>query len=245
MTKFVLLAALLMSAPLAAQTAPRRPPTTPPASTTPAPVAAIQHVRLSTSGGDIIIAVDNARAPATAANFLRYVDQRRMDGVNFYRAMRMGDGGLVQGGTRGDRARVLRGVAHEPTSATGLSHTDGAISMARGAPGTADGDFFIIVGSQMTGLDANPTGAGDNQGFAVFGRVVAGMDIVRTILAAPTSPTEGVGVMRGQMLSPAIRITAARRIRPDQLPITGPATAAPVPTTTPPAPPQTAPRPQP
>jgi peptidyl-prolyl cis-trans isomerase A (cyclophilin A) len=169
-------------------------------------------VQLTTSAGPITLAIDTARAPVTAANFLRYVDQRRLDGVAFYRAMRMGDGGLIQGGTRGDRARVLRPIPHEPTTQTGLSHTDMAISMARGAPGSADGDFFIIVGSQMTGLDANPAGAGDNQGFAVFGRVVAGQEVVRTILGSPTSPTEGEGVMRGQMLAPTIRITTARRV---------------------------------
>lgn len=174
----------------------------------------MEYVLLSTSAGPITIAVDTARAPVTASNFLRYVDQRRFDGVAFYRAMRMGDGGLIQGGTRGDRARIFRPIAHEPTTQTGLSHTDMTISMARGAPGTADGDFFIIVGTQMTGLDANPSGAGDNQGFAVFGRIVSGQDVVRSILTAPTSPTEGEGVMRGQMLSPVVRIGTARRISP-------------------------------
>jgi peptidyl-prolyl cis-trans isomerase A (cyclophilin A) len=217
------LALLTITSPLAAQIA--APAPVPPPAIAPAP-AAVQHVQLTTNAGPIILAIETQRAPITAANFLRYVDQRRLDGIMFYRAMRVGDGGLIQGGTRGDRARVRPPIAHEPTTQTGLSHTDGAISMARSAPGTADGDFFIILGNQMTGLNANPTASGDNQGFAVFGRVVSGMDIVRTILAAPTSPTEGEGVMRGQMLSPTIRITTARRIPP---PPTPPAPTAPPP----------------
>lgn len=215
---FLTLAALALHAPLAAQAVTDSGPPSPPV----VPAApAVQHVELVTGAGSITLAIEIQRAPVTAANFLRYVDQRRLDGVAFYRAMRIGDGGLVQGGTRGDRARVLRPIPHEPTTQTGLSHTDMAISMARGGPGTADGDFFIIVGPQMTGLDANPAAGGDNGGFAVFGRVVAGQDSVRAILAAPTSPTEGEGVMRGQMLSPIVRIVTARRV------------AAPVPPATP------------
>ncbi len=208
----LLMSALLLSAPALAQvTVPPPVVPAPPAAPTPLPV--LQHVRLMTSAGEIILALDMTHAPLTAANFLAYVDQRRLDGVVFYRTMRFGPGsGLIQGGTRGDRARVLRPIPHEPTTTTGLSHTDMAISMARGAPGTADGDFFIIVGPQMIGLDANPAGSGDNGGYAVFARVVAGQDVIRTILAGPTSPTEGEGVMRGQMLSPVVRILTARRV---------------------------------
>jgi peptidyl-prolyl cis-trans isomerase A (cyclophilin A) len=220
----IAMALLALSGPLTAQTTPQ-----PPAPATPAaPVpAAVQHVQLTTSAGDIVLAIETERAPITAANFLRYVDQRRLDGVVFYRAMRMGDGGLIQGGTRGDRARVRPPIAHEPTSQTGLSHTNMAISMARGAPGSADGDFFIIVGTQMVGLDASPTGTGDGLGFAVFGRVVSGDDVVRTILIAPTSPTEGVGAMRGQMLSPTVRIITARRVPAPPVPVVAPTSAQP------------------
>ena len=176
------------------------------------PAPAVQLVQLLTDIGPIIIAIETERAPITAANFLRYVDQLRLDGSVFYRSMRIGDGGLIQGGARGDRVRVLRPIAHEPTTSTGLSHVNMTISMARGAPGTADGDFFIIVGDQMIGLDANSSAAGDNLGYAVFGRLVQGEEVVRAILFAPTNPTEGEGVMRGQMLSPAIRIITARRV---------------------------------
>ncbi len=219
--------ALCAALPAHAQTTPG--PVAPSVAPMPVPVPAVQHVQLTTSAGAIIIAVEVERAPITAANFLRYVDQRRLDGITIYRRMPSGDGGLIQGGTRGDRARVLRGIPHEPTTQTGLSHTDGAISMARLSPGTADGDFFIIVGDQMTGLDANPAAAGDNLGFAVFGRVVSGMEIVRGMLSAPTSPTEGEGIMRGQMLSPPIRIATARRVAatPPPAPASAPAPVTP------------------
>lgn len=200
--------------PWPASAAPARPDTAPdPASAVPAPAPAL--VRLTTPLGVIGIEVDRARAPVTAANFLRYVEGRRLDGTVFYRAYRQGEtGGLVQFGVRGDPRRVLPRIAHEPTTQTGLSHTDGAISMARGAPGSADGDFFIIVGEGMRGLDARPDAPGDNLGYAVFGRVVEGMEVVRAILASPTSPTEGEGVMRGQMLAPSIPIIGARRVEP-------------------------------
>ena len=175
----------------------------------PAPV----RVTLETSAGNILVEVDPARAPISAANFLRYVDSRRLDGVDFYRAMHTGpEAGLIQGGVR-DPQRLFPPIAHEPTSQTGLSHVDGALSLPRFAPGTAAGDFSIMVGTQHY-LDAGPNSGGDRLGYAVFGRVVEGMDVVRRILAAPTSPTEGEGAMRGQMLSPRIRIVSARRVEP-------------------------------
>ena len=168
------------------------------------------RVTLTTSEGDIVLELDTARAPITAGNFLRYVDGRRLDGTDFYRAMRTGaETGLIQGGIR-ERRFLLSPIPHEATEQTGLSHVDGAISMARFAPGTAQSDYFISVGAHPA-YDAHPGAPGDNLGFAVFGRVVEGMDVVRRILRAPTSPTEGEGVMRGQMLSPRIRIVSARR----------------------------------
>jgi peptidyl-prolyl cis-trans isomerase A (cyclophilin A) len=175
-----------------------------PALAQPAPV----RVLVQTSEGNITLEVDSVRAPITAANFLRYVDQRLYDGATFYRAMPGGPGrGLIQAGV--DHRRRLPPIAHEPTSRTGLSHVDGAVSIARDAPGTATADITIMLGD-MTYLDA---GGVDPDGYAVFGRVVAGLDVVRRIQAAPTSPTEGEGAMRGQMLSPRIRILSARRVR--------------------------------
>jgi len=170
------------------------------------------RVVLETDAGRIVLELDTARAPITAGNFLRYVDGRRLDGTEFYRAMRTGEGaGLIQGGVR-DPRRLFPAIAHEPTSETGLSHVDGALSVPRFAPGSAQGDFTIMVGPQIY-LDAGPSSAsGDGLGYAVFGRVVEGMEVARRILAAPTSPTEGEGVMRGQMLSPRIRVVTARRL---------------------------------
>lgn len=184
-----------------------------PAPATPAPAAAPAYVQLTTARGTILVELDVARAPISARNFLRYVDARRFDGVSFYRALNLGQGyGLIQAGTRGAPAITYPPIAHEPTSRTGLSHIDGAISFARAAPGSANGDFFITIGA-LTSLDAQPAGSGgDPAGFAVFGRIVAGMDTVRAILAAPTDPNAGVGVMRGQMIAAPIRITTARRV---------------------------------
>jgi len=184
----------------------------PAATPTPAPAAnpalALVKVRLDTAAGPIVLAVDRAHAPLTAANFLRYVDGRKLDGVAFYRAVKVGDGyGLAQFGTRNDPKRTLPPVPFEPTSKTGLSHVDGAISMAMAKPGTAAGDFFVVVGD-LKSMDAHHA----DPGFAVFGRVVEGMDVIRRVLLAPTSPTEGVGVMKGQMLAPTIRIATARRV---------------------------------
>jgi peptidyl-prolyl cis-trans isomerase A (cyclophilin A) len=171
------------------------------------------QVALETGAGRIVVELDLARAPITARNFLRYVDAGRFDGVDFYRAMRASaDLGLIQAGIR-DPRRLFPPIAHEPTSQTGLSHVDGALSMARLGPGTATADFTIMVG-RMTYLDAAPGSGGDGLGYAVFGRVVEGMDVVRRILVSPTSPTEGEGAMRGQMLSPRIPILSARRVPP-------------------------------
>lgn len=183
---------------------------TPPAAT-PAP---LPRVALETSKGRIVLELDTAHAPITARNFLRYVDNRRYDGMQFYRAMRTGEGvGLVQGGIT-DARRLFPPVAHEPTSLTGLTHVDGALSAPRLQPGSARAEFTIMVGPQHY-LDAGPeSGSGDGLGYAVFGRVVEGMDVVRQILASPTSPTEGEGPMRGQMLQPRVRIVTARRLPP-------------------------------
>jgi peptidyl-prolyl cis-trans isomerase A (cyclophilin A) len=169
------------------------------------------RVILETSEGPILLELEKERAPITTANFLRYLDEKRLDGISFYRAMKIAPGyGLVQGGARHDPKRILPPIAHEPTNVTGLTHGDATISMARTEPGSANMDFFITVGAMPT-FDAQPEKPGDNLGFAAFGRVVEGMDVIRRMLDAPTSPTEGEGVMKGQMLSPPIKIVSARR----------------------------------
>lgn len=197
--------------PLAAQTPSVPIPTTTP--TVAAPKPAMVRVELVTEQGPILLELEKERAPVTTANFLRYVDGKRLDGITFYRASKVAPHfGLIQGGVRNDPKRVYSDIAHEPTSATGVTHGDGTISMARAAPGTASGDFFITVGAMPT-MDADPKAPGDNLGFAAFGRVAAGMDVVRRILDAPTSSTDGEGAMKGQMLAPAIKILAARRVK--------------------------------
>ena len=169
-------------------------------------------VTVETSAGAVTLALDAEHAPKTTANFLRYVDAKRLDGATFYRAMRHGaEGGLIQGGIGGDPKRSFPPVAHEATSETGLRHEAGTLSMARYAPGTAAGEFFILA-TAMPSLDADPQAPGDNAGFAAFGTVVDGMDVVRAILAAPVSATKGEGVMKGQMLDPEIRILSVRRV---------------------------------
>jgi peptidyl-prolyl cis-trans isomerase A (cyclophilin A) len=181
----------------------------PPAVVTPLP--ATVKVILKTSLGDIVLAVETQRAPITAANFLRYVDQKRLDGSDFYRAMAVGEDGqygLIQGGLRGNPKRVLKPIAHESTTVTGLSHVDAAISMARGDPGTATADFFVLIGD-LVSLDAQPSGG--DPGYAVFGHVVNGMDVVHLIFSQPRSPTAGAGVMKGQMLATPVKILTARR----------------------------------
>lgn len=196
---FLAAAALaLLPAPLAAQPAP-------------APV----RVLLQTGEGPITVELYRDKAPVTVANFLKYVDQKRLDGASFYRAARAEgappDYGLVQFGVRNNPKKLLPPIKHEPTSQTGLSHLSGTLSMARSAPGTAAGDIFIVVGD-MTSLDADPKAAGDNLGFAAFGRVVEGMDLVKRILAAPISPTAGEGAFKGQILARPVVISSARRL---------------------------------
>ena len=176
-----------------------------------APKPAIAIVTVQTAQGAIVIEVEKERAPITAGNFLRYVDEKRFDGATFYRSFSMGDDfGLLQGGVR-TVAKLLPPIAHEPTSKTGLTHKTGTVSMARAAEGTAQSDFFIVIGD-MSSLDAKPDQPGDNSGFAAFGHVVEGMDIVRTLMKGEISPTLGAdNGMQGQMLAAPVKIVSARR----------------------------------
>ena len=121
--------------------------------------------------------------------------------------------GLIEGGLSGDPRKVLPPVRHEPTSVTGILNKAGAISMARFAPGTATADFSILL-SDQPGLDADPTSADPDRqaGFAAFGQVVSGMDVVRRIYDAPLSPTAGSGVLKGEMLEKPVHILSIRRM---------------------------------
>lgn len=173
------------------------------------PMAGQVRVAIETSVGRFIVAVDQRRAPLTSANFLAYVDDQRLDGTTFYRAARRKSDpkfGLIQGGIDTDLRRALPPVRHEPTSQTGILHLDATLSMARpDRPNSASGNFFITVGPTPT-MDAQ----GSYIGYAAFGHVVAGMDVVRRILAVPTCC--GTGPMRGQMIIKPIIILHARRL---------------------------------
>jgi peptidyl-prolyl cis-trans isomerase A (cyclophilin A) len=183
----------------------------------PAPLPDIVRVRLETEAGAILLALDAKRAPITAANFVRYAEEGRFNGASFYRAAvtKAADGkpvkgrGFIQGGIRRNVRLMLDPIAHEPTSRTGLRHEAGTISMARSTETGvgAMGEFFILTAA-MPSMDAK----GDKEGFAAFGKVVAGMDVVRSILAAPTVANAGRGAMRGQMLQRPVRIVNARRV---------------------------------
>ena len=179
----------------------------------------LPHVALETSLGTIVLRIESARAPITAANFLKYVDARRYDGQPFYRTTRNwgADSTLIQMGVRTDARLVLPPVAHEPTTATGLAHCPGSVSLARGAPGTGTSDVFVALGP-IYGFDADPTAAGDNAGFAVFAEVVDGWSVAQAIAAAPVSDTAGEGVMKGQMLAAPVKIVRARRVPPPASP---------------------------
>jgi len=191
-----------------------------------APLPEKVRIALTTDLGPIVVEVDVKRAPASATNFVRYAESKRFDGTVFYRAMHLKWGeqpnGLIQAGTRNDPKRNLPPVPHEPTNITGISHKAGTLSMARYAPGTATGDFSIMV-SDQPGLDAQPDSADPEAkaGYAAFGQVIEGMDVVKAIFAAPISETEGEGFMRGQMLAQPVKIITARRL-PDAVPLPTP-----------------------
>ena len=149
------------------------------------------QVELRTELGTIRIEVDSARAPATAANFLRYVREGRYAGATFYRVRRdpaqlmQPTTGIVQGGLwYGDSTRLFPPVRFESTERTGLRHTDGTVSMARfDDPDGARAEFFVVLGDQPH-LDHRGPG---QEGYAAFGRVVAGMEVVRAIQALPAT----------------------------------------------------------
>lgn len=185
--------------------------------TRPFPNAASVSVEIITSLGPITLALETERAPITAGNFLRYVDEKRFDGTAFYRAVHYQreplPNGLLQGGTRGEAKRLRAPIAHEPTNLTRLTHTHGAVSMAMDGPGTADGDFFIAIEDQ-TGFDAEPSSSNPawRDGFPVFAYVTSGMDVVASIHAAARDANAGEGVTKGEMLAEPVKIISAKRL---------------------------------
>ena len=169
------------------------------------------RVVIHTDSGEIELEVDSVRAPVTAANFLRYVDRGRYDGGRFHRAVT-----LANQPTDSVRIEVIQGSATaqpgvdtvppiplERTSVTGILHRDATVSMARGrGPDTARSDFFVCIGDQPS-LDFGGRRNLDGQGFAAFGRVTRGMDVVRKIQRIPTT---------GQRLTPPVAILSAKRV---------------------------------
>ncbi|MDE2945243.1 MAG: peptidylprolyl isomerase [Gemmatimonadota bacterium] len=166
-------------------------------------------VVVETEMGAFELEVDVDRAPVTAANFLRYVDGGFYDGGIFFRTVHADNQpndsiriAVVQGGRNPDlEAESFPPIPLERTSETGLLHEDGTVSMARGAPDTATQSFFICIGEQPS-LDFGGMRNPDGQGFAAFGRVVAGMEVVLAIHRAP---------YEAQQLTPPVRITRAHR----------------------------------
>lgn len=185
----------------------------------PQPLHDTETVAMVTDLGTITLELDGKHAPISTANFMRYVDNKRFDGIVFYRAMHLKWGeqpnGLIQAGVRGDPRKTFPPIAHEPTSQTGVLHKAGAISLARLAPGTATGDFSILL-SDIEGLDANPqsTDPEGQAGYAAFGHVVSGMDVVRQIWDQPIDPDAGEGFMKGQMLAQPVKVISVRRVAP-------------------------------
>jgi peptidyl-prolyl cis-trans isomerase A (cyclophilin A) len=170
------------------------------------------RVVLTTTEGPITLELYRDKAPITVANFLKYTDRKLFDGATFYRASRPpgatgpADYGVLQGGLQNDPKKLLPPIAHESTLKTGVKHLDGTISMGRRAPGTATADWFICVGDQdYLNADAK------NPGFAAFGRVVEGMDVVRKILGMPVDPNKGEGAMKGEILKKPVKILTVRR----------------------------------
>ena len=168
------------------------------------------RILMETEMGVILLEVYPDKAPVTAANFLAYVDEDRFRGAVFYRIVRRdnqpGDSiriTVIQGGLfQDDHPAMLPPIPHETTRETGILHKDGVISMARWHPGTATSEFFICVGDQPE-LDYNGRRNPDGQGFAAFGKVIDGMDVVREIHRLP---------VKGQYLDPAIRILKISRL---------------------------------
>ena len=165
-------------------------------------------VLIKTEKGDITVEVDLARAPVTAANFLRYVDGKFYDGSVFHRTVTLANQPnnavrieVIQGGQLSEE-NEFPPIAQETTAATGLRHVDGTISMARGTPGSATSSFFFCIGLQPE-LDFGGKRNPDGQGFAAFGRVVKGMDVVKAIHVLPAE---------GQSLKPSVKIISVRRI---------------------------------
>ena len=174
------------------------------------PEAGNPRVLIRTGVGDITVEIDVLHAPITAANFMAYVDRGLFNGTSFYRVVRPDNQPaspvkieVIQGGLGfAEETKALAPIGHETTDKTGIHHKDGTISMARDKPGSAASEFFICIHDQPE-LDFMGRRNPDGQGFAAFGRVVQGMDVVRSIQRRSD---------RGQMLIEPVTILSVTRI---------------------------------
>jgi peptidyl-prolyl cis-trans isomerase A (cyclophilin A) len=180
--------------------------------------AAPEHpiVILDTEAGEVRIAVHEDRAPISAGDFLRYVDNGLYDGQGFYRTVRSDNDprsmgmSLVQGG-RLDREVVGEPIAHELTTETGLSNITGTIAIARLEPGSGSATYFFINLGDNSFLDTGGTRNPDGQGYATFGQVISGLDVLRNIQAGEVARESDDDVTVGQILAKPVIITRAYR----------------------------------
>ena len=172
------------------------------------------RVRIVTDSGAITVELAPDKAPVTVANFLRYVDDKRYDGGSFYRAVTLQNQlpadkqpqiEVIQGGIDADSSKRFPPITHETNDRSGIHHTDGVISMARGAPGSATSEFFFVINNQPA-LDFGGKRNPDGQGFAAFGRVIDGMNVVRLIQKMPSANAPP------QRMVTTVRIQQVRRV---------------------------------
>ena len=176
-----------------------------------AATGSVVRTRVETDVGAFEIEVNTEVAPLTVANYLAYVDAKLLDGGSVYRIVTLANQApdtrhkieVVQWGMNppDGKAPPLPPIAHETTRDTGLRHRDGTVSMARSTPGSATSEFFICIGDQPE-LDFGGGRNPDGQGFAAFGRVVAGQDVVRALFSRGQS---------SQYLAPPIGVRSVRR----------------------------------
>ena len=174
---------------------------------------------MQTSLGDIVLELDPAKAPGTTTNFLRYVDAGHYDAGIFHRTVKMDNQPeskikieVIQAGVNPAKAKEgFPAIPLERTSVTGLKHVDGAVSMARGTADSATSGWFICINDQPS-LDFGGLRNPDGQGFAAFGRVISGMDVVRKIQQAPSSADRKTNP-EAQKLTPPIAVTKVSRVQ--------------------------------
>lgn len=173
------------------------------------------HLTMQTSLGEIELELYPDKAPLSVANFVNLADGGHLDGGSFYRTVSPdNDNGtpviaVIQGGI-GDAPSPFAPIAHETTLKTGLPHLDGSLSMARSEVGTASTEFFICIGAQPA-LDFAGTRNTDGEGFAVFGQVVSGMDVVRAIHQAPADAPTEFEYFQNQLINEPVEIISLRR----------------------------------